>query len=41
MKAPNIGTVKAVWPWAGLQIIPFLIKPLRKATIAYCPGDRP
>ena len=29
MKASNIGTVKAVCPWAGLQIMPFLIKPLR------------
>ena len=29
MKASSIGTVKAVWPWAGLQIMPFLIKPLR------------
>jgi hypothetical protein len=29
MKASNIGTVNAVCPWAGLQIMPFRIKPLR------------
>ena len=29
MKASNIGTVKAVCPWAGLQIMPFLIRALR------------
>ena len=30
MRESNIGTVKAVCPWAGLQIIPFLISPLRR-----------
>jgi hypothetical protein len=33
MQASNIGTVKAVWPWVGLQIIPFLISPLRSGLV--------
>jgi len=37
MKASNIGTVKAVWPWVGLQIIPFLISPLRSGPVS-CSG---
>ena len=37
MKALNIGTVKAVWPWVGLQIIPCLISPLRSGPVC-CMG---
>jgi len=37
MQASNIGTVKAVWPWVGVHIIPILISPLRSGALC-CTG---